>query len=603
MATENPPAHFEEESLWPLAADETASADDKTHLLTCETCRERVRKLRNTIGVLRRAHDAQSTLTYAPEIERESDTTPTRSTEWIGDYRIVRKLAQGGQGEVYLALHPQLNTDVVIKVARSPAGSASDSIREEARRLANLPHVAGLARVYDLREDNGRPFVVMQNIRGVTFQDKAAEGLTPADAGRLVAQAAEILQQAHAVGVAHLDIKPSNLMIDPQGQVWVIDFGMARISYPWGGEADSIGGTPAFMAPEQAREWIESRDGLARTSGGVGLKSDLFSLGATLYALLCGHPPFQGQKMAELRARIAACEFPPLPSTRGPTHDALARVCQRAMAKAPVDRFASAADFARAIRAAIEPAPSRKGTRKWAFAAVVFVLAAPFIAVAVMVAGPLVMQMIQGNHGSRAIEAPQQQMLVTSVLRQDPDRVLAPKSWTALRESMPLAETDRLILGCEVPRGQIVATYFLDETGAWRLLERRRVAPGEGLERVKLLAMDAWAPVGPAGVAMMMFIVTPDEPPGALEIQPLWEAAARSEAVEWANFPRNVLLVLQRGETVLEAEETPRGISDFNRAFDQCDEFRKSLQARFPNSWGFVVPRGGPSRAPDGKAG
>src|SRR5262249_39835795 len=174
----------------------------------------------------------------------------------------------------------------------------------EGRLLAELDH-PNLARVYDLDFHQDRAFLVMEYVRGRSLDQYAKqEPLTPPRAAGLVAQGARALALLHRRGVLHLDIKPRNIVMDEAGRPRLIDFGLARLRHAWAAErdeADQIGGTVPYMAPEQARG----------QSAGLGPRSDVFGLGATLYFLLVGRAPFAGGGWKAARARARAGGIPP----------------------------------------------------------------------------------------------------------------------------------------------------------------------------------------------------------------------------------------------------------------------------------------------------
>ena len=281
------------------------------------------------------------------------DSLPTRSE--IRQYRIVRKLGAGGMGEVYLATDTRLRRQVAIKfLTREAAGTGDRQQRvlREARAVAALDH-PNICPVFEVGEHEGHPFIVMQYVDGETLASQLRRGrLEPARALQIAAETAEALGAAHSHGIVHRDVKPQNIIITATGQVKLLDFGLAKVT-PILSAAEETGppadrdslsgvviGTPAYMAPEQARG--EKVDG----------RTDLFALGALLYECFTGRPAFR-RASPWLTLEDVLHKEPPAPSTvvpgLTPTHDNL---CRRLMAKDPNARFNSAQEALEAIHGA-----------------------------------------------------------------------------------------------------------------------------------------------------------------------------------------------------------------------------------------------------------
>lgn len=269
-----------------------------------------------------------------------------------GKYRLVRRLGQGGMGEVWAAEDLSLNRQVAVKIVLSNLGTNQEVIarlRREAQAAASLQH-PGITVVHAMGEHEGHPFVVMELLNGRDFMailEANPNGIPVAHAVSLAAQVADALAYAHRNGVVHRDIKPANLMELTDGRVKICDFGIARFAdaapdlTPMG----MILGTPPYTAPEQYR------------GGPVDGRSDLYSFGCTLYALLTGRPPFTGPSIAAFMNQHLH-EPPPRPSELRPDIPAeLENLVLGMLAKDPADRPSMEEVLAR-LNALNSPAPA-----------------------------------------------------------------------------------------------------------------------------------------------------------------------------------------------------------------------------------------------------
>ena len=251
-----------------------------------------------------------------------------------GRYRIIRRLGQGGMARVFLATDESLHRQVAIKVLadrHSDDPHFIERFQREARAAARLNH-PNIVQVYD-QSLGGMSFIVQEYVEGETLKDLIRRE-APLDARRAISIALQMLAAlriAHQQGVIHRDVKPQNILMQPDGKVKVADFGIASA----GGdsemtEAGSIVGTAQYLAPEQAR-------GLA-----VGPPADLYSVGVVLYEMLCGRVPFDGDTAVNVAMRHV--QEPPQPlGERNPLVPAdLEAVVMRALAKDPRDRYQSA---------------------------------------------------------------------------------------------------------------------------------------------------------------------------------------------------------------------------------------------------------------------
>lgn len=258
-----------------------------------------------------------------------SVTEPSKLTD---RYRLVAPLGQGGMGRVWKARDEVLQRDVAIKELVAPAGLTGDERREmrermlrEARAVAQLSH-ANVVRVFDvLRIGDGDPWIVMEYVPGRSLDEVVnSDGpLEPVAVARIGLQLLDALRAAHRAGIAHRDVKPANVLLAEDGRVVLTDFGIATLSdHPSVTSTGVVLGSPAFTAPERAR------------SGVAGPQSDLWSLGATLFAAVEGHAPYARPSTMETLTALAM-EPLPEPQRAGP----LKAVLQGLLRKDPANRL------------------------------------------------------------------------------------------------------------------------------------------------------------------------------------------------------------------------------------------------------------------------
>jgi serine/threonine protein kinase len=284
--------------------------------------------------------DIASTLPQGQRPRPPDEEGPTT----IGRYRIIEHLGSGGQADVFRAAHPTLpGRDVVIKwLRRSLPKPEGARLVQEGRVLASLDD-PGVVRVYDVDEHAGRTFIVLEHIAGRSLQDYLQQRPLPTrQAAALVADLARTLARVHVRGVLHLDLKPANVLLDVTGRPRLLDFGLAWANRTWTGPAEreeSICGTLAYMAPEVANGEI------AR----IGPATDVFGLGAVLYHLLTGRPPYHGDNQAIVWQQAKQGQINPPRRVNPAIPRRLERICLKALAVSPDDRYASARDLGKAI--------------------------------------------------------------------------------------------------------------------------------------------------------------------------------------------------------------------------------------------------------------
>lgn len=273
---------------------------------------------------------------------------PTTQMPSVGDgrYTLTERIATGGMGVVWRANDSVLGRDVAVKILK--AEYADDAtfrarLQAEARNTAGLHH-PGIAQVFDhgdaVDPASGRPtaYLVMELVPGKPLSDLLAGGrsLRPEAAADIVAQAAAAIEAAHQQGIVHRDVKPANLIVNPNGSVKVTDFGIARAAdaVPLT-QTGQVIGTPHYLSPEQAR-------GLPATPA-----SDIYALGVVLYECLSGSRPFTADAPVAVAMQHLRDDVPPLPESVPP---GLAALCMGCLAKEPEERVGSAAELEQQLR-------------------------------------------------------------------------------------------------------------------------------------------------------------------------------------------------------------------------------------------------------------
>ncbi len=285
--------------------------------------------------------------------------TLPQATDQIGRYRILSELGRGSMGQVYLALDPNIDRHVALKVYLPALKVGAKERRElrrrfvlEAKTAARVEH-PGIVTIFDADTDlaTDLSYIAMEWIDGRSLQEVLADtGPLPTNRTlEVVEQVALALDAAHRQGLVHRDVKPGNILCGRDGVIKVTDFGIAKLASMSITHSNWIPGSPFYMSPEQLR------------NENVDHRSDIYSLGAVLYECLTGTVPFEGDSLPSLTYMILEIDPRP-PQTLLPGADGtLARVAMRALAKSRHERFESALDFARALRG-IEPPPPRLST-------------------------------------------------------------------------------------------------------------------------------------------------------------------------------------------------------------------------------------------------
>ena len=261
----------------------------------------------------------------------------------IGKYGIVGRIGKGAMGEVFRAQDPLLNRFVAIKTI-SPALAAEPDFRRrfqrEAQSAAALNH-PNIVTIYDFGEEDGLVYMAMELLEGHDLRDlMRSRGLLLRDKLSIMEQLCDGLAFAHARGIVHRDLKPGNVHVQPNGQVKILDFGLARLGDSDMTRTGTVMGTPSYMSPEQVR------------GQRADTRSDVFSLGAIFYELLANHRPFEAGSDHDVRLRIVETEPVPIRRWAPDVPPALVAVVERALAKEPARRFTDAGEMGRALATA-----------------------------------------------------------------------------------------------------------------------------------------------------------------------------------------------------------------------------------------------------------
>ena len=270
----------------------------------------------------------------------------------LGRYEIRSLLGAGGMGEVYLARDAQLDRDVALKIL--PAEIASDQQRlqrflQEARAASKISG-AHAAHIYEIGEVDGAHFIAMEHVGGEQLaRHVAGRRLTAVEVAHFGAQIAEALEEAHARGVTHRDIKPQNVVVTPRGKLKVLDFGLAKLSDADGApgeaatrvrtETGAVMGTVSYMSPEQA---------LARAD--IDHRTDIFSLGVVLYEMATGRLPFEGASVTETIDRIVHAQPEAVARFNYDAPPELEVIIKKALRKNPDERYQTARDLLNDLR-------------------------------------------------------------------------------------------------------------------------------------------------------------------------------------------------------------------------------------------------------------
>lgn len=297
-------------------------------------------ELRDCLDALQLMHPSGESTSQACELQE------------VGDFRILREVGRGGMGVVYEAQQISLNRRVALKILRHAIADrdAMQRFQREAETVANLQH-SNIVPIFAVGEQDGQHYFAMQFIEGQSLADlqtKAETPLDPMDIADWGLQTAEALAYSHERDIIHRDVKPSNLIRDEQGKVWLTDFGLAkRLDDVQLSMTGAILGTPRYMSPEQASSMRRP----------VDHRTDIYSLGATLYELATGRPLFDADTPHRALGQIIS-DDPVAPRTIRPTLPRdLETIITRCISKQASDRYTNATDLVFDLRAFLDGRP------------------------------------------------------------------------------------------------------------------------------------------------------------------------------------------------------------------------------------------------------
>ncbi|MDA0917813.1 MAG: serine/threonine-protein kinase [Planctomycetota bacterium] len=270
--------------------------------------------------------------------------SPITQSSDFGDYELLKEIARGGMGVVFLARQKLLNRLVALKMILGGGFATEEEIRRflaEAESAASLNH-PGIVRIFEVGCEHDQHFFSMEFIEGKSLAERLAAGpFVPKEAAEIIAATCDAIEFAHSNGIVHRDLKPANVIVDEMGAPHITDFGLARRdNVSLDTEVGELLGTVSYMPPEQAAGNLDQ----------IGPRSDIYSLGATLYSLLAGHPPFHSPVVADTIMQVINLEPVPLRKLNDCTPQDLETICAKCLEKSPARRYGAAAELGNDLR-------------------------------------------------------------------------------------------------------------------------------------------------------------------------------------------------------------------------------------------------------------
>jgi eukaryotic-like serine/threonine-protein kinase len=352
------------EQLRDLLADRLAAADEtaiEAHVESCASCQRTLERLaaseapanladvstlRRPTGDLKRlVLDLQETAYGAPTLHADAPAVVRQVLPSIAGYEVLDEIGRGGMGIVYRAWQTKLHRIVAIKMILHPDYAGRDLVsrfRTEAEAIARLHHPA-IVQVHESGDHDGRPFLALEFVEGRNLTARLREQPLRADeTAELLETLALAMHEVHQNGIVHRDLKPGNILLTSTGQPKITDFGLAKLTIGGSDQTHSgmILGTPSYMAPEQAS---------GKASGALPAV-DIYALGAILYEILTGRPPFRGETVAQTLQQVATMDpVTPRRIQPGVSRD-LETICLKCLEKEPSRRYATARELAEDVQ-------------------------------------------------------------------------------------------------------------------------------------------------------------------------------------------------------------------------------------------------------------
>ena len=424
----------------------------------------------------------------------------------------------------------------------------------EGRILAEIEH-ANLARVYDLDYHEGRPFLVMEYLRGLNLAQYVQQNqLAPRAAAALVAKIARAVGVVHRRGVLHLDIKPQNIVVDDQGNPKLLDFGLARWDALWkqsAAQGAGMGGSVAYMPPEQALGDAER----------VGLRSDVFALGAVLYYLLIGQSPYGPGSLMDIWDLAREGKYDREALRDKVRSKRLQDICARALAARPEDRYPSADSLATDLESFVRRPRLVLGLATAAVSLVVLATSWYLLA----------------NHGGReeparasgaAVAEGNASQVAAPSLRV---RILRKQRYCDLADAVPVRTGDKLQISVRVPAGIHSLLFLLGSDGDLQMLAM--MAAAESPQSMAYPAnADMAAPlVGAPGTEVVLALGWRSAPPDLAALKSLL-----ADGASWPPLPSDSVLRLTPAEVA--ADQTSRNLGDPEKTGDPEGQVRSRLE-------------------------
>ncbi len=566
-----------------MVVNEVPLGSVEEHLRSCGSCQDRVSQLESEIETARGLADDLSqsdslSHTHAPlspwlgredadlddqlfdrwRAARLSETL-TRPLAVIGKYFVLETISVGGQSTVFRGFHPSLLIDVVIKLAHQPClqdETGRARLVTEAKALAEIDH-PHLARLYDLEFFEDRPFLVLEYVRGKRLGDfRDGSHLTPSQIASLLAKVARAVSAAHERGILHLDLKPDNIMVTLGGEPVLIDFGMSILQRTGAAQAPGelcIAGTPQYMSPEQTRGRPAEFD--ART--------DIFGLGAVLYDLCVGQPPFaiDGDETDSHSSQSSEPDWNEL--SRAPVPHSLQTICRKAMSSDPEARYESAEEFAEQLEAVSKRLDKRRTVLHRLAAMLVLTLGVFSLLVAWWMPGQV---------------APERVSLGLQVVREFGE--------VPLRQALPIMGGDHLRLQGWLSETAHLGMFALTDNGQRQWLGPLKSVSDQGHTRVAFPDFtDTIALSDDAGTLLILLVSQRESP---VYHSKVLEVMSEPESVP--TIPSHLAVVLHRDDCeVVTAIGLPVDDSEATAVQEQLQEFRQRLAIQFDDFAGILI--------------